>query len=383
MNNSTVALVRCESYQEDAVFVAVKRGIDLIGGPGSFAKSGEKILLKPNVLVGDNPGRCISTHPAVLKAAGRVFKEITGEICYGDSSGFGKSVVQMKKAGLSQAADELGIKLADFMTGQEVSFPDSPYTKKFVIAKGVLDADGLISLSKLKAHQFTRMTGAVKNQFGCIPGMLKTEYHLKMPDATDFSKMLVALNLLLKPRLYIMDGIMAMEGNGPRAGSPVAMNVLLFSNDPVALDATACRMIDLNVDYVPTMKPGKEWNLGVYSEEEIELVGDPVESFINKNFDVIRKPIKSVLSNGSVSFIKNLFTSRPYIIKVNCTKCGICEKSCPTDPKALSWKNGSREIPPVHIYTRCTRCFCCQELCPEGAIHVKTPLLGRLIFRGG
>jgi uncharacterized protein (DUF362 family)/NAD-dependent dihydropyrimidine dehydrogenase PreA subunit len=383
MNKSTVAVVRCETYHEDTVFEAVKRGIELIGGAGSFAKSGEKILLKPNVLVGDNPERCISTHPAVLKAAGRVFKEISGEIFYGDSSGFGKSVVQMKKAGLSQAADEMGIKLADFITGQEVSFPDSPYTKKFVIANGALDTDGLISLAKLKTHQLNRMTGAVKNQFGCIPGMLKAEYHLKVPHPIDFSKMLVALNLFLKPRLYIMDGIMAMEGNGPRTGDPVAMNVMLFSKDPVALDAVACRMIDLNVDYVPTMKPGKEWGLGVYGEEEIKLVGDPVDSFVNKNFNVVRKPVKSVLNNGAVSLIKNLFTSKPYIIKVKCTMCGTCVKSCPADPKALSWKKENKKIPPVHTYTRCIRCFCCQELCPEGAIHVKTPLAGRLIFRGG
>jgi len=382
MNRSTVAVVRCETYNEDTVFEAVKRGVDLIGGAGSFAKSGEKILLKPNVLAGDNPDRCISTHPSVLKAAGRVFKEISGELFYGDSSGFGKSEVQLKKAGLSQAADEMGIKLADFMNGQEVSFPDSPYTKKFVIANGALDTDCLISLAKLKTHQLNRMTGAVKNQFGCIPGMLKAEYHLKVPHPADFSKMLVALNLFLKPRLFIMDGIMAMEGNGPRTGDPVAMNVMLFSKDPVALDAVACRMIDLNVDYVPTMNPGKEWGLGVYSEEEIELVGDPAESFVNKNFNVVRKPVKSVMNKGAVSFIKNLFTSRPYIVKVKCTKCGTCVKSCPADPKALSWKKGNKKNPPVHTYTRCIRCFCCQELCPEGAIYVKTPLPGRLIFRG-
>jgi uncharacterized protein (DUF362 family)/Pyruvate/2-oxoacid:ferredoxin oxidoreductase delta subunit len=383
MNKSTVAVLRCETYEEDKVFEVMKRGIDLIGGAGSFAKKGEKILLKPNVLVGDNPDRCISTHPSVLKAVGRIFKEITSELYYGDSSGFGKSVVQLKKAGLSQAADDLGIKLADFMNGQEISFNDSPYTRKFVIAKGVLESDGIISLAKLKTHQLNRMTGAVKNQFGCIPGMLKAQFHIKVPDPADFSKMLVSLTLFLQPRLYIMDGIMAMEGNGPRTGDPVAMNVLLFSKDPVALDSVACRMIDLNVDYVPTMKPGKEWGLGVYDEEEIELVGDPVESFVNKNFNVVRKPVKSVLSGGAVSFIKNLFSSRPYIIKKTCTRCGVCVKACPAEPKAVNWKNSNKETPPVHKYTRCIRCFCCQELCPEGAIHVKTPLPGKLIFRGG
>ena len=118
----------------------------------------------------------------------------------------------------------------------------------------------------------TRMTGAVKNQFGCIPGSAKKGYHIKMPDSFDFSKMLVSLTIALKPRLYIMDGIMAMEGNGPGGGDPFAMNVLLFSQDPIALDATACMLVELSPEHVPTMRPGRDWGLGTYLREEIEIV---------------------------------------------------------------------------------------------------------------
>ena len=79
-----------------------------------------------------------------------------------------------------------------------------------------LAADGIVSLPKLKTHGMVRVTGAVKNQFGCIPGLLKGEFHARMPDVDLFGQLLVDLNLYLRPRLFVMDGIIAMEGNGPR-----------------------------------------------------------------------------------------------------------------------------------------------------------------------
>jgi uncharacterized protein (DUF362 family)/NAD-dependent dihydropyrimidine dehydrogenase PreA subunit len=382
MAKSASAVVRCNSYDEEEVYNAVNRGIGLIGGPGSFMNKGEKILLKPNVLAGDKPERCVSTHPTIFRAAAQILKEAGARLYYGDSSGFGKPSSQMRKAELSQAAEALGIPLADFENGQEVSFPDSPFTKKFIIAKGVLESDGLISLPKLKTHQLTLMTGAVKNQFGCIPGILKAEYHVKMQNAFDFSRMLVALNLLLKPRLHIMDAVVAMEGNGPRSGDPVKMDVLIFSHDPVALDATACRLIDIDPEFVPTSKPGKEFGLGVYSSNEIELLGDPIQEFINTHFRVKRKLPESVTNNrGAISYIKNIVTPRPVIKKDRCICCGVCVEVCPVNPKALNWSDGERKEPPIYTYRNCIRCYCCQELCPERAIYVKTPLLERVIFR--
>ena len=139
--------------------------------------------------------------------------------------------------------------------------------------------------------------------------------------------MLVCLNLYIRPQLYIVDGIMAMEGNGPHNGDLDKLNVLLFSTDPIALDATMCRIIDLNPEFVLTLKSGQEWGLGTCLSEE-----------------------------------------------------GVCVKMCPVTPKAVDWHDGDKSRPPTHKYERCIRCFCCQELCPERAIRAQTPLLGRLLY---
>ncbi|MCP5103405.1 MAG: DUF362 domain-containing protein [bacterium] len=378
--DSTVVVIRCEDYTIENVRDAVKRGIDLLGGVSVFARPGEKIVLKPNLLVGDHPDKSVTTHPAVFRAVGEIFKAGGADMFYGDSPGKGKPERIAKQAGIKDEADSLGIRPADFQTAVKVSFPGALLAKQLRPAAGALDADGIVSISKMKTHGFTRITGAVKNQFGCLPGLQKAEFHVKMPDIYDFSKVLVDINNYLKPRLFIMDGITAMEGNGPRGGEPREMKVLLFSTDPVALDAVFCRLIDLNPEFVPTMKFGKKTGLGTYKTNEIQLLGDALEPLINKNFQAVRRPPDRLASAKYFpTFLKNLVSPKPVINEDRCINCGSCVLQCPVTPKAVDWPQGNKKEKPVYNYKHCIRCYCCQEICPEKAITIKVPPLGRLI----
>lgn len=381
MNKSRVALVRCEDYDPERVYQAVKRGLDLLGGISQFAKQGEKIVLKPNVLVGTDPARSVTTHPAVLRAAGLLLRELGAEVSYGDSASIGGCEFNLKRAGLKTAGDELGLRIADFDHGQEVSHKTALLNKKFMIANGVLEADGLISLPKLKTHGLTRFTGAIKNQFGCIPGLYKREFHLKMPDPFDFATMLVDINTFIRPRLYIMDGIVAMEGNGPFAGKSRPLKVLLFSSDPAAVDAIACRLIGLNPEFVPTSLPAEKAGLGTFRYENIEMVGDDPLSFSVTDFKAVRKPPQRARKGLLGSFFKNRFTPRPAINPRKCVSCGTCLKMCPVGPAALHWGKNGKAGTPAYNYDHCIRCYCCQETCPEGAIDIKRPLGAKLLFR--
>lgn len=381
MTKSRVAVIGCDSYDEEKVYGAVRSGIELLGGIGRYVRQGEKIVIKPNVLIGSDPEKCVCLHPAVFRATGRILKEAGPELSYGDSSGFGSCRANMKKAGFTEAADELGIKMADFDKGRPVTHGQALLNKSFVLANGVLEADGLVSVSKLKTHGLTRLTGAVKNQFGCVPGFRKGQFHIKLADPYDFGTMLVDLNTLIKPRLYIMDAIMAMEGNGPRNGRPRKLGVMLFSSDPVALDAVACKIVHLDPAFVPTSEPGEKAGLGTYHYSDIEITGDDIESFIDKDFDIVRKPPVRASSGRIRNLLKSQFCPRPVIDETLCTNCGTCVKQCPVNPKAVDWHRGNKTSPPSYDYDRCIRCYCCQELCPEGAVTVKETLLGRVIFR--
>ncbi|MDG5815316.1 DUF362 domain-containing protein [Chitinispirillales bacterium ANBcel5] len=381
MAKSKVVLVSCSSYDEELLDSALKRGIELLGGIKRFASPSEKLLLKPNVLWGTDPARCVVTHPSVFKSVAKLFKSRVSELNYGDSpGGFQPAINALKKSGHAAVADELGLKLADFDHGRYVSHPKGLSSKKLYIANGVLECDGLVSIPKLKSHGLTRLTGAVKNQYGCVPGATKGEYHAKFPDVLEFSKILVDVCQVVKPRLYIMDAIIAMEGNGPRSGDPKKLGLLLLSTDPVALDAVASRIVDLNPEFVPTSLPGKEIGLGTYLQDEIELLGDSIEEFIDKRFKIVRKPVESMPGTVFLKGLKRLVTPRPVIITHSCTRCGRCIQVCPVDPKAVMWRSKrGRKRPPVYNYRDCIRCYCCHEMCPSRAIKIRKPLLGKMI----
>lgn len=390
MIKTKVAIIRCKSYDEKLVYNAVKKGIELIGGVDSFAKKGENILLKTSTLAGEKPETSCCTHPSILNAVIKVLLEKNISIFYGDSPGFEKPVNVLTKSGLKEIGDKYNLEIGDFEHGKAVDFPRAMVCDKFNIANACLEADGIISLPKMKTHGLTRITGAIKNQMGCVQGLHKAALHAKYPNAVTFSKMLVDLNNLLKPRLFIMDGIMAMEGNGPRGGEPVKMNCIIVSKDPVAVDATFCRMININPSFVPTNKYGKTSGLGTYLEDEIEYDGEPVKDFINKKFKADKSPVGASLFWSSGKLVRNSFYAKPVITPDKCTKCGICVDECPVEGKALQFKklngdngkgNGklNKKEPPVYDYDKCIRCYCCQEMCPYKAIYLKKPLIRRIL----
>jgi uncharacterized protein (DUF362 family)/Pyruvate/2-oxoacid:ferredoxin oxidoreductase delta subunit len=377
----TVALVHCMNYDDGAVTAAVNKGLDLLGGVQRFVAPGEHLLLKPNLLAADPPHKCVTTHPLVFKAVAQSLKAAGAKLSYGDSPALGSMERAAEKAGLAAVAAQLGIKAADFMSSRDVFFERGHQHKRFSLAQGVLASDGVISLPKLKTHALERITGAVKNQFGCIAGMRKSEFHLKIPDAQVFAKMLLDLNALIAPRLYIMDGIQAMEGNGPRGGRPRLLQVLLFADDPIALDATVCRIIGLDPAFVPTVKWGQHLKLGFYHSEAIRLVGDPLTRFHCPDFDVPRKPVSPFRSQGYYRWLSQHLVDRPVMQPRRCIRCGLCIQVCPATPKAIDWLKVNKDMPPRHNYTDCIRCYCCQELCPQSAIVLKRPGGRRLLDR--
>lgn len=375
---SKVVVISCKEYDPAHVEQAVARGIELLGGIGRFARAGERILLKPNLLAPKAPDKAVTTHPTVFHAVAKQFQATGAHVAYGDSPGLHKPEPTARKSGIATAAAELGIELADFLNGETVHFPAGEFIKQFTLAKGLLQADAIVSLPKLKAHALTRMTGAVKNQFGCVPGFLKAEFHARLGDVERFTQMLVDLNRCIRPRLFIMDAIVAMEGNGPSSGDPRKVGAILLSQDPVALDAIACRLVNLDPALVPTNRVGQQAGLGTF--EDIELAGDPVTPLIVTDFNVKRdpEPPRALLGGLLGRLLKQRITPRPTIDPAACTKCGTCVHACPVDPKAVDFRNGKKQ-PPEYNYHACIRCYCCQEMCPENAIQVQTPLLGRIL----
>jgi uncharacterized protein (DUF362 family) len=374
-------LVRCPTYEPERVYEALSRGVELLGGLDRFVTPGERLLLKPNLLAGDEPDKVVTTHPSVLAASVRLFQEGGAAVCFGDSPGLDRPARAAEHAGLIEAGSRVGAEFVDFSSGSRVDNPDGELVSGFPIAQPVQECDAIVNLPKMKTHQLTRITGAVKNLFGCIPGQRKALYHVQFQDVMVFSTLLVELNLIIRPRIHVMDGVVAMEGNGPRGGDPRPMHVLLLSQDPVALDAAFCRVIALDPKFVPTNVIGHRRGLGHFHDRDVEFVGDPLESFVDREFKIVRKPVYSNASLAHYNVIKNAVLPRPVIDADRCIKCGCCVEACPVPDKALHFEDGRRQ-PPQYNYNRCIRCYCCHEMCPESAIDKKTPLLGRILQLG-
>ena len=153
------------------------------------------------------------------------------------------------------------------MLFRSVDYPQGIQAKEFILPKELLEQDCVISLSKMKTHALERITGAVKNSYGSVYGLHKAKGHTQYPSADSFARMLIDLNQCVAPKLYVMDGIVAMEGNGPGSGDPVSMNVILMSTDPVALDSVFAKLVHLKPELVPTNYHGEKMGLGTWKEE--------------------------------------------------------------------------------------------------------------------
>ena len=376
MNRSKVALIPCRSYEDD-VYGKICEAVDLLGGIESFVKQEEKILVKPNVLSGAAPEKAITTHPAVFGAVLRLLQEKGfSKIQYGDSSGpQGGSGFErnMEVCGTAGKAEEYHVPAGDFTHYETVKYPSGRRCREFALCKAVNENDAIISLCKMKTHALENITGAVKNQYGLIYGSQKAKGHAKYPDSRSFADMLTDLCMCTKPRLYIMDGIIAMEGNGPASGDPVPMKVLLASSDPVALDTVFASLIYLNPEYVPTCVSGAAGGLGIMNADRIEVLTPEgtvslktaQERFGNPKFNVKREKPRFWRLASFLPFKKKK-TDRPVVDTEKCVGCGICMEACPVEGKAVHSGNGKKA---EYDYKKCIRCYCCQEMCPVKAIR--------------
>jgi uncharacterized protein (DUF362 family)/Pyruvate/2-oxoacid:ferredoxin oxidoreductase delta subunit len=361
---SSVSIAKCEDYDREGTFAAVKKAVDLVGGIRAFIKPGDRVLIKPNLLKGRPPQAAVTTHPEIVRSAIRLVRDAGGLASVGDSPGIGDLRRVCEKAGVLEVIEQEGATLAEF--DETVSVRNRGRFQGFELARAAVEADAIINLPKLKTHGMTTLTGAVKNLFGCIPGKRKVQWHFRTGvDHGSFMRMLVELGSLLKPRLTIMDAVVGMEGNGPGSGDPRRIGVIIASADAVAVDVVSGMVVGVSPEALPVVAAAAAAGIGTSCPEDIRIVGDPLADVRIKKFRIPpREHLEWRLPEWMRRTLKNALTTRPLIGHRSCIRCGICQGHCPQ--RAISNHDGKLAI----NYRACIRCFCCQEFCPRGAITV-------------
>ncbi len=361
---STVSIVRCQTYEEKEVLKGLRQSIDLVGGIRNFVRSGDLVLLKPNLLYGKAPEKAVTTHPSIVKGMIQIVREAGGIPFIGDSPSIGGLTRAAEKAGIKKVADESKCPLIEFNKPIFPSKGGGRFFKQLEIDQRVLEADVVINLPKWKTHGMMLLTLGVKNLFGCIPGTRKALWHLKAgEDRKLFAQMLIDLYQIIRPSLTILDGIVGMEGNGPGSGDPIQLGLILASRDALSLDQVVCDLLRIPRKSLMTNQVALEEGIG---RDEIEVVGERLEEI---NIPRFKLPAPSSPDWDLPGFLqrvlKNALTSKPVVEEEVCDACNRCIEICP--PRALD--RNERGL--FFDYGKCIRCFCCQEVCPEGAIKIK------------
>ena len=383
---SPIASVRCADYSLEAVRAAVDGLLAPLGGMEAFVRPGERIVLKPNCLLAAEPGQAITTHPVVVRVVAELVRREGAFPVVVESPGAGipHTVRALRRVygrtGLAAMAEEIGLELGLDTEVEAVSAPGAVLAKRVDMLRAVREADGVISLPKLKTHTYMTFTGAVKNLFGVIPGYAKPGFHAKLADPGRFADMLLDVCGLVSPRLSVMDAVLALEGDGPgTAGRPRMVGALLAGADPVSLDLAACRMVGIEPAAVPVLLAAQHRGL-VDLRAASPVLGVPLDAFGVAGFEWPRSTWngggfgpRAAMERALRPVLNNATNPRPRPRPGRCTACGVCARACPVGAVTV------RDRLALVDDARCIRCYCCHELCPEGAVDLERTLTGRAL----
>lgn len=369
-----VVVVKANSYESQVVEQAMKELLIQLGGITAFVKPGEKVLIKPNMLEGLPPEKAVTTHPEVVRALIREVKKTGAIPIVGDSPGISSTLKVAEKCGILEVCQQEGVEVVSFEEKMDVVFPEGKTMKKFALTSSLDQVDKVISVAKMKTHSFMVVTGGVKNLFGLIVGKDKAQFHLRMKKRSHFAGMLVDLAQVVKPVLYLIDGIVGMEGNGPRNGIVKHAGLLLGGKNGFAVDLIMAEIMGYKGESMPVT--ARALSLGLLPKfQDIEIIGNGAKTRLQFISPHNLESLDQRLPVPIVDFFQNQLTAKP-IITGNCIACGRCAEHCP--PKAIEMLDQKAVID----YNKCIRCYCCQELCPADAVELKRGFLLK-IFRKG
>jgi len=293
---SRVVIRKAQSYGADLSGI-IFEALQIFGLP----VRGKSVFLKPN-LVGPDHRRIINTHPAVIAGTREAFLRLgAAQVVIGDGPAVERDFQGiLESMQFAQFGRDLIANLVDLNTDdvcKVILHTRASRLHELYLPNSLQRADFVVSLPKLKTHHWAGASLSLKNMFGVVPGSCygwpKNILHWAGID-----KAILDLNAAIRPDFAIVDGIVGMEGNGPIQGQPKACGVLIIGDDPVAVDATAARVMELRPEKIKHIEAAGTL-LGHLHADKIEQLGESIDSS-KTDFAVIDqfKELKAAI-NGS------------------------------------------------------------------------------------
>lgn len=281
MSKSIVSIVKGTDAEK-----MVEQALDHLGGVTSLIKEGSTVVLKPNAGHPGAPESAINTSPAVVSAAIKVIqKGKPKKIILAEAAAIGCDTMEcLETSGIKQAALDAGVTdIRDIKSDSDlvkvpIEVPTSDI-KHVDLPRFLLDADHFVNLPIFKSHVSMVFSCALKN----IKGVVQDIVHYVM-HTTDLAAAMMDLGSVIQPDFTIVDMIHPMEGYGPHSGTAADIGCIVAGTDMVAIDATACRIVDLPLEQVPYFDAALEKGLGVFDEALIEIRGNSVKEVRKKLF---------------------------------------------------------------------------------------------------
>ena len=265
MDRSTVYLRPVHEVSVQAAVSEMMTQMDF----ATIIGEGARVVIKVNLSTPfEENAQASNTDPSLLDAVLSMVRQRTHNIVVGESNGMRYDTEDaFEVSGYYPIIEKHGARALNFSKDEWVE-TDYPEIRGWGLSKTLLEADVFITLPVLKTHATTVFTGALKNQFGCFPQHNRILLHPKL------DRVLVIINEILKPKITIMDGIVAMEGRGPINGQPRRFDMLVGSTDPVAVDATAMRLVGIDPYTSRHVRWAAESGVGQIDPARIHIDGD-------------------------------------------------------------------------------------------------------------
>lgn len=274
MLRSVVSIVKGDDPEK-----MVEEVLDHLGGVRSLIKKGSTVVLKPNAGHPGPPGTSINTNPAVVSAVIKnVQKANPKKIILAEAAAIGCDTMDcLEVSGIKKAAIEAGVDdIRDIKSDKDlltIPIRDARSSiQKVLLPRFIVEAEHIVNLPIFKSHCSMVFTCALKN----MKGVVQDKVHYQMHQ-TNLAEAMMDIWSVIKADLNIADLIRPAEGFGPHFTMPTDFGCLIAGKDPVAVDATACRLSGLDLGSVPYFDPAHERGLGNFQEDRIEVRGRSIE----------------------------------------------------------------------------------------------------------